>query len=199
MECLFGITGADFCILAADTTVSRSIVMMKPTGELKFRQLTSRAWMAFSGEPGDAVNYAEYIQRNIILEAMRWDGRELDLAEVAAFARKALADALRSRTPYAVNVLIGGVDRDGRGRLFWMDYLASLVELPFGAQGYGAYFCSGLLDRYYRAGLDESEALDLLKKCLAELKTRFVVNLPQFSVRIIRRGDSVVESLLLDV
>jgi 20S proteasome subunit beta 4 len=196
MECLFGITGPGFCILAADSTVTRSIVIMKP-GEDKFKALTTTSAMAYSGEPGDSINYAEYVQRNLKLEAIR-SGLEPNVNNCAAFSRRALADALRSRTPWNVNVLIGGIDGDsGRGKLFWMDYLASMVSVPFGAQGYGAYFCSGLLDSLYRDNMSETEAMELLKKCLLELKVRFVVSLPEFHVKIIR--STGIESAVLTV
>lgn len=119
--------------------------------------------------------------------------------EAAAFARKTLADSLRSRSPYNGNVLIGGVDgATGGGQLYWMDYLGSMVKVPFGAHGYGAYFCAGLLDSRYKEGLSEEDALDLLRACLAELKTRFVANLPKFDVKIIR-ADGTVSDLTVSV
>lgn len=195
MECLFGIAGPDYCILAADTVLARSIVVMKGEEDNKFRQLTPSAVMAFSGEPGDAVNYAEFVQRNLVLNTVKNEGVEVGVDGAAAYSRKVLADALRSRTPYSVNVLIGGI-ADGRGQLYWMDYLASMVKVPFAAHGYGAYFCMGLLDRLYREGMDVSEGLELLHKCLLELKARFIVNLPKFAVRIVRSDGSVEETVL---
>ena len=196
MECLFGIAGPTFCLLAADTTVARSIVVMKPEHH-KHAMLTSTCAMCFSGEPGDAANYAEFVQRNCQLERWRWEGRELGVHEAAAFARKTLADSVRSRSPYNVNVLVGGVDGvTGGGQLYWMDYLGTLCKVPFAAHGYGAYFCTGLMDSRYREGLSEQEALDLLKACLAELKQRFVANLPLFHVKIIR-ADGTVSDLTL--
>lgn len=196
MECLFGIRGRDFCLLAADTVVVRSIVVMKGDEHAnKFRVLGAGCAMAVSGEPGDGSNFADYVERNLVLYAIRNEGVSLDVRGAAAFTRKTLADSLRSRTPYNVNVLIGGVDQ-GTAKLFWMDYLGTLVEVPYGAHGYGAYFCSGLMDRYYKEGLSEAEAVELFKKCLTELRTRFVVNLPVFSVRIVRSSGEVVEQTI---
>lgn len=98
MECLFGITGKDYTIIAADTTSARSIVVMKGT-EDKSRDLNDHTVMVFSGEPGDTVNFAEYIQRNIRLYKIRND---IDLSPKAAatFTRRELADSLRSRVMY---------------------------------------------------------------------------------------------------
>lgn len=103
MECLFGITGKDYTIIAADTTSARSIVVMKGT-EDKSRDLNDHTVMVFSGEPGDTVNFAEYIQRNIRLYKIRND---IDLTPKAAatFTRRELADSLRSRVMYYLGSL----------------------------------------------------------------------------------------------
>jgi len=49
-----------------------------------------------------------------------------------------------------VNLLIGGYDDEQQGSLYYMDYFASAVKVPFAVHGYGAMFVLGLLDRYYR-------------------------------------------------
>ena len=49
-----------------------------------------------------------------------------------------------------MNLLIGGYDDEEQGSLYYMDYLASTVKVPFAVHGYGAMFVLGLLDRYYR-------------------------------------------------
>lgn len=52
--------------------------------------------MAVSGESGDTTQFAEYISKNIQLYKMR-NTYELSPREAAAFTRRNLADALRSR------------------------------------------------------------------------------------------------------
>jgi 20S proteasome subunit beta 4 len=95
METLFGITGKDFVITAYDSKAVASITLMK-TGEDKSRDLNSHALMLFSGEPGDGVHFSEYIERNVKLYGIR-NGIELSPKAVASFARRELADSLRSR------------------------------------------------------------------------------------------------------
>lgn len=177
--------------MATDMNSIRSIVVMKSQEE-KFRQLNSRALLAYSGEPGDTVNFAEFIQRNIQLYGVR-NEKDLGVEAAAHWTRRSLADSLRSRNPYQVNVLIGGVEVDhlnpsapSSPKLFWLDYMAAMIEVPFAVHGYASYFCTSLLDRHWREGMSESEVLDLLRMCLAELKTRFIVNFPQLSVRVVR-------------
>jgi 20S proteasome subunit beta 4 len=62
--------------------------------------------------------------------------------------RRALADSIRSRRPYAVNVLLGGYDEaSSTPHLYWIDYLGTMAEVPYAAHGYGAYFALSTLDR----------------------------------------------------
>lgn len=95
MEALIGITGKDYVIMAADRRLARSIVVMKGV-ETKFKDLGPSLTMAYSGEPGDASTFAEYVQGNIKLYEMR---NEIPLSTHAAahFTRHLLADSLRSR------------------------------------------------------------------------------------------------------
>lgn len=95
MEALIGITGADYTLLAADQTAARSIVVMKST-ESKFRDLGTSLALAYCGEPGDTVNFAEYVQGNIKLYLMR-NGLPLSTAAAAHYTRRLVADSLRSR------------------------------------------------------------------------------------------------------
>lgn len=107
---------------------------------------------------GDTVQFAEYIERNIRLHQIRYT-HELRPSAAASWIRRSLADSLRSRSPYAVNLLLAGFDTSaaaveeradtgGVPKLYWCDYLGTLVELPFAAHGYANYFVLGLLDRY---------------------------------------------------
>ncbi|CAO3674148.1 unnamed protein product [Rhizopus stolonifer] len=127
MECLFGITGNGFTLLSADTVSARSIVVMKGS-EDKSRQLNAHTVMLYSGEPGDTVNFAEYIQRNIKLYGIK-NGIELNPKATANFTRRELADSLRSRHPYSVNLIIGGYDtKKEKPELFWIDHLGAMAH-----------------------------------------------------------------------
>jgi 20S proteasome subunit beta 4 len=65
---------------------------------------------------------------------------ELSPSAVASFVRGELARSLRSRNPYNVNLLLGGMDPiTKKPSLYWMDYLASLAQVPYAAHGYAQY------------------------------------------------------------
>lgn len=99
-----------------------------------------------------------------------------------------LAESLRSRYPYQVNLLLGGFDLpSSEPALYWIDYLGTLATVPFAAHGYGAFFAMSTLDRYHRPDMSLEEGLDLLRRCINELKQRFIVDLSTFTVRVIDR------------
>ncbi|KAI9148568.1 Proteasome subunit beta type-4 [Blastocladiella emersonii ATCC 22665] len=190
MESLFGVVGKDFVVVASDMSSIRSIVVLK-SHEDRTRDLNSHNVLLYTGEPGDCVQFSEYIQRNVQLYSIKNDV-PLNTAGCASFTRRALADSLRSRGAYQTNLLIAGWDPKDGPRLYWIDYLSSGLSVPFACQGYGGYFCYSTMDRYYHSDMTKDEAVALIKKCIAELKTRFVANLPNWQIKIIDKDGITV-------
>jgi 20S proteasome subunit beta 4 len=103
-----------------------------------------------------------------------------------------LADALR-QNPYQVNILLGGFDKEGPS-LYFLDYLASMHKVPFGAHGYAGYFIYGLLDKLYKDGLSLDEGVEVARACVKELQTRMVLNSPKYLAKIVdSTGTRVIE------
>lgn len=106
----------------------------------------------------------------------------------ASWIRSQLAESIRSRHPYQVNLLLGGYDDPtSEPALYWIDYLGTLVQVPFAAHGYASYLTLSTMDRYHRPDMSLEEGLHLLKQCINEIRTRFVIDVGSFSVRIITR------------
>lgn len=65
---------------------------------------------------------------------------DLGPSAVANFVRGELARSLRSKKPYTVNLLLGGIDPiTNTPSLYWLDYLAALAPVPYAAHGYAQY------------------------------------------------------------
>ena len=74
-------------------------------------------------------------------------GYEPGLDATANFLRSELAQSLRSRSPFQVNVLMGGYDHiEKTAKLYWMDYLGTLQQVTKGAHGHAGYFVNSVLD-----------------------------------------------------
>jgi len=184
MDISFALTGKGYVIVAADMNAARSIVKMK-SDEDKIKALGPNLLMAYSGEPGDTVQFAEYIERNIRLYHIR-NNYLLRPQSAASWIRRALADSLRSRRPYAVNLLLGGYDAStDTPHLYWVDYLGTQASVPFAAHGYGAYFALGLLDRYHDPDATLEEGLAVLRRCIDEVAKRLIVAPGRYKVKVV--------------
>ncbi|MCJ1405166.1 Proteasome subunit beta type-4 [Xylographa trunciseda] len=184
LEVLLGLTGKDFTIVAASKAAMRGATILKASDD-KTRELNSHTLMAFTGEAGDTVQFAEYIQANIKLYSMRND-TDLGPAAVASFVRGELAKSLRSRKPYTVNLLLGGMDPiTQKPSLYWLDYLAALAPVPYAAHGYAQYYCLSILDKHHHPDIDYEQGMKILRMCTDELKRRLPIDFKGMLVKVI--------------
>ncbi|KAK1247809.1 hypothetical protein MKX07_000697 [Trichoderma sp. CBMAI-0711] len=191
LEVLLGITGKDFTLIGASKAAMRGATILKASDD-KTRALNKHTLLAFSGEAGDTVQFAEYIQRNAQLYSMR-NETELSPSGLAHFVRGELATSLRSRNPYNVNLLMGGVDPiTGKPSLYWLDYLASLAEVPYAAHGYAQYYCLSLLDKHHHPDITLGQGIKLMTMCIDELKRRLPIDFKGMVVKAIK-ADGIVD------
>ncbi|CAN6929254.1 unnamed protein product [Brassica oleracea] len=182
MECVFGLVGNGFAIVAADTSAVHSILVHK-NNEDKIMLLDSHKLIAASGEPGDRVQFTEYVQKNVSLYQFR-NGIPLTTAAAANFTRGELATALR-KNPYSVNILMAGYDKEAGASLYYIDYIATLHKVDKGAFGYGSYFSLSTMDRHFRSDMSVEEAIELVDKCIVEIRSRLVIAPPNFVIKIV--------------
>ncbi|KAJ2671999.1 Proteasome subunit beta type-4 [Coemansia sp. RSA 1085] len=183
MDAQFAIAGKDFAISVADKKVARSIVTMKHDKD-KTYDLTPHTFISVAGEPGDTDNFSEYIQANVRLYSIR-NSQDLTPSETANFIRGELSSALRSRRPYQVNILVTGFDKTtGQASLYWIDYLSAMAKVPYAAHGYCSYFVYSTMDREYSPDITLEKGLEIVKKCMASLKQRFLVDFSNYTIKI---------------
>lgn len=174
-------------IIAADQSNARSIITYQSNID-KIKELTPSSAMGVAGPNCDLVSFTEYIAKNLALYEYNHDGLKLSTKAQANFCRAELATALR-KGPYQVNLLLGGYDKTknggGEASLYWMDYMAALQKVKFGAHGHAASFCLSTMDAEYKAGLDEAGALKIIDACIDEIHTRFLIAQPNFMIKVI--------------
>mmetsp|Transcript_18558 Transcript_18558/g.50731 ORF Transcript_18558/g.50731 Transcript_18558/m.50731 type:complete len:206 (-) Transcript_18558:74-691(-) len=196
MDTVLGVEYNGGVILACDQSNARSILLYQ-TNLDKIRTLTTHSAMGVSGPQCDSSNFTQYISKNLQLYQISHNkDSPLSMHAQANFTRNELATALR-KGPYQVNVLLGGVDpATGESSLYFLDYLAALQKIPYGAQGYASNFCLSIFDRCYvksKAETTEQEAVDMIHKCIKELKLRFLIAQPNFIIKAIdKEGVRVV-------
>lgn len=194
MEVLIGVRGPGYVLLASNLNQVRGITVMKPDDD-KSRVLNAHNLMLYSGEPGDTVQFAEYVTANVALYSRRNEEQELHTDAVSSYVRRELAQSLRSRKPYQVNLLVGGFDTvDETAKLYWIDYLGTKVEVPYAAHGYAAYYLLSMFDRHMTPQTPLEDALALLKKGFEELERRMPLSLGGFVTKCVDKdGIRVVD------
>ncbi|KXH61935.1 proteasome A-type and B-type [Colletotrichum nymphaeae SA-01] len=178
------------------------------TADDKTRSLNKHTLIAYSGESGDTVQFADYIQANSQLYSMR-NETDLSPSGLANFVRGELASSLRSRKPYNVNLLLGGVDPiTQKPALYWLDYLASLAPLPYAAHGYAQYvdqhwsfsvkllqpryYCLSILDKHHHPDITLGQGIKILNLCTDELKRRLPIDFKGMTVKAVTK-DGIVD------
>ncbi|KAI1662994.1 nucleophile aminohydrolase [Daldinia decipiens] len=186
MEVLLGITGKDFTLIAASKAAMRGATILKASDD-KTRSLNKHTLVAFSGEAGDTIQFSEYIQANAQLYSMR-NETDLSPTALAHYVRGELASSLRSRKPYNVNLLLGGVDPiTHKPSLFWLDYLAALASVPYAAHGYAQYYCLSILDKHHHPDMTFVQGLKVLEMCTDELKRRLPIDFKGMTVKAVTK------------
>eukprot|EP01129_Flabellula_baltica_P017102 TRINITY_DN9377_c0_g1_i2.p1 TRINITY_DN9377_c0_g1~~TRINITY_DN9377_c0_g1_i2.p1 ORF type:complete len:198 (-),score=47.52 TRINITY_DN9377_c0_g1_i2:62-655(-) len=180
MDSIIGVVGKDFVLMASDLTQARSIMVQK-SDEDKIVQIDDSKMFAVAGEYGDRDNFVSYITRNLKLFNLRTD-LALSTKAVASFTQDEMASALR-RNPYNANLLLGGYDEDDGAELYMIDYLGSCVKAPFAAHGYCSNFCLSIFDRHYSPDLTFDDAVELIRLCIRELNTRFLISQPKWVLK----------------
>jgi 20S proteasome subunit beta 4 len=72
------------------------------------------------------------------------NGHKLSIDDTANWIRHELAEAIR-KGPYMVNILLAGFEGD-KPRLYWLDYLGSVIEVRKAAHGYAEYLVTSVLE-----------------------------------------------------
>ncbi|RSH80139.1 Proteasome subunit beta type-4 [Saitozyma podzolica] len=94
----------------------------------------------------------------------------------SAWVRRTLAESIRSRKPYAVNLLLAGYDiSTSLSHLYWIDYLGTKAVVPYAAHGLGVYVALSTMDKWWYPDIQRREGVDVLKKCVNEVEKRLTV------------------------
>merc|ERR1711890_26072 len=66
-----------------------------------------------------------------------------------------------------------------------MDYLASMINTPYAAHGYGGFFTTSIMDQHYKPDMTRQQAYNLIMECVKEVQKRLVLNLPNFAITVV--------------
>lgn len=196
MDNIVAIKFNDFCLVAASGMAAQYYIKLTDNEE-KVVELDSHKLLVAIGEDGPRKRFGELIRANLALNKVRSHGQQADATTAANFIRNTLARAIRDREtgPYEVQSLLACYDlpvsehddTPAGTRLYYLDYMGTMQQVPYGAHGYCHAFVTALLDCHYRPDMTPQEGVDLLQKCIDEIKRRLIVSCPNFICRVINK------------
>ena len=183
MLSIVGLCGPDWVLIAADSSVSSSIICMSEEYD-RIAEIGKKNALAIAGETGDELQFSQYITGNVALYKFI-NSTELTTDAISHYIRGEMATAIR-KNPYQVNMLLAGYDENGPS-LYYLDYLGTRQKVPYGAQGYCAYFVLSIFHKNYKAGMTLDEGKEIMKKALHQIKQRFTIAPHGFIVKLVNK------------
>ncbi|GKT28613.1 putative multi-domain containing protein [Aduncisulcus paluster] len=249
MDSLLGIRGKDFVILACSMQAARGITVQMTEYD-KIAKIDDHKMLAVTGEGGDSQQFVDSIRSSLKLTSFR-QGFPLKVNAAANYIRTRLATSLRTRSPFQVNTIFGGVDipfsiesedisspttssskleekkeeekskeeeeeeelkkgeeekeeeekDDQTAHLYLIDYLGTLCEVPFAAQGYCSHFLLSLFDR--KCGekapikadeLSIDQAKGILQTAINQLQVRYLIKDPKYLIKVVT-AEGIIEEM----
>ena len=138
MECLIGLVGGDYAMIAADMNAGRSIMVFNQEAD-RIMEMDSHKLLGVCGDPADCVNEPQFFQKNLNLYALRNAEKQLSTHATANYMRGEKSANLRKGMKQ-VDMLLCGFDEGKGPSLYFIDYLASMQKLNVAGHGYGGMF-----------------------------------------------------------
>merc|ERR1712194_753632 len=142
--------------------------------EDKIAECPNGVLVGVMGPFADRSSFTEVVTKNLALYELK-NGVALSPAAAAAWVRNLLAESIR-RAPYNVMTLMAGYSEEEKdAELYFLDR-------------YAGNFCVGILDKEWRADMSVEQGLALIKKCIEEIKLRYVPGkLSKFLIKIVTK------------
>jgi len=190
-ETLIGIKGKGFAIIAADAHMAAHQIIAIKDDESKIYESDGKCF-GIIGPSADRTQFAEIVIKNMALYRLK-NGVSLSPHAAATWTRNVLANALR-RGPYQIDMLCAGYDQETEdASLYFVDMYASLAKVNKAAHSYAGNFCLSILDKEWKMDMTLAEGKAAIKKCIDEVRTRFVLGrLNEFTIKCVSK-DGVQE------
>lgn len=134
----------------------------------KLFKIDDQLGLTVAGLVGDAQTLARMLRAEADLYKTK---RGINMSVKAGATLLSNIMNARRMMPYMVQLLIGGVDRDG-GHIFSLDAAGGAIPDDFVTTGSGSPFVYGVLEDHYEAGLSVDEGTDLAVRALHSAMSR---------------------------
>ncbi|MEM0017468.1 MAG: proteasome subunit beta [Candidatus Korarchaeum sp.] len=176
-------------VLAADRRVSYSSFILSKSARKVFL-INERVGISTAGLPGDFQELVDIARYNITMYELEND-KVATPTNVARLLSILLYQGRFSGIYYA-EIIVGGIDGGGP-RVFVLDPAGGLMEENFAAVGTGAQIATGILERNFRDGMSEGEAVELAERSMREAISRDALSGDGIDILVITEGGSRLE------
>uniref|UniRef100_UPI00358E3DBB proteasome subunit beta type-1 n=1 Tax=Myxine glutinosa TaxID=7769 RepID=UPI00358E3DBB len=140
---VLSIAGKDYCIIAADSRLSRDASIILSRDVVRSHQLTNKTFLGICGFHGDSLSLVKIVKTR--LKVYEHDnGKQMPTIGVAAM----LATILYGRRffPFYCHCIVCGLDENGMGVMCDYDAIGSYSRSAYGVVGTGTALIRPLLD-----------------------------------------------------
>jgi proteasome beta subunit len=155
-------------VLAADRRVSYNGFILSKSARKVFL-INERVGVSTAGLPGDFQELVDVLKYNITMYEL-----ENEKAATPTNVAKLLSILLyqgRFSGIYYAELVVGGIDNSGP-KIFVLDPAGGLMEENFSAVGSGAQIATGILERFFKEGMSEKDAVELAERAMREAISR---------------------------
>jgi len=158
-----GIVVKEGVVFAADKRATMGYFIANKDVD-KILEIDDKMAMTTAGSVGDAQTLARYMKAEVALFKNR-NEKDLTINGAATL----LANILQQYKffPFYVQILIGGVNPDGKGDLYNLDPIGGMTKEKYTSTGSGSPMAFGVLESKYKENIDLNSALKLAAESIA--------------------------------
>jgi len=152
-----GLTCKDGVVLATEQRATMGTLIAHKSTQKLF-SVTDNIGMTIAGGVGDAQTLVRYIKAEANLYTLKRGGAPMSVKAAATLMSNILSG--RSYYPYWVQLIMGGVDRDG-SHVYSLDMAGGSIEDTYVSTGSGSPYAYGVLEDHYKVDMSLKETVDL--------------------------------------
>lgn len=164
---ILGIVCKDGVVLGSERRATMGTLIAHKATQKLFK-VDERLGLCVAGLVGDAQILARYMQAEVELYRLKHNA-EMSVKAASTLMSNILAG--RRYFPYWVQLLIGGVDKDG-GHVYSLDPAGGSIPDKFVTAGSGSPYVYGVLEDHYKDSITVADATDLAIRALTAAMKR---------------------------
>lgn len=189
MDAVIGITTNQFTLIASDTTINTSSLLLH-SDESKIDNIANTI-IAYAGEQADAFRLLSLAKEDSIYIALRYNTLVTPKL-VTNIIQKDIHTSLR-KSPKNTEWLVGGGKHDFE--LYMVDVYGARLFGKYFCLGSARYFGYGRLDELYKENMSVEDAIGIVRDVGSVLKKRFIKRFDKFNVKIVS-NDGVTDRVV---